>query len=116
MLCVRHVTTQNVKSRNDLYQDVCNVTPCISTILYLLTYLIYSLDPATYPPKEERKVAFACQNSYIHLSCKNANKRIRILLANYGRFSLVVCNQAGVHKGWNVQCSSKISMEVVRER
>ncbi|XP_045158633.2 adhesion G protein-coupled receptor L1-like isoform X1 [Mercenaria mercenaria] len=92
---------------------------------YLLTlcFLILSLTcllkadyPATYPSKDERKVAFACQNSYIHLSCKDPGKRIRILLANYGRFSLVVCNQDGVHKGWNVQCSSPISMEVVTER
>ncbi|XP_060605244.1 adhesion G protein-coupled receptor L1-like isoform X2 [Ruditapes philippinarum] len=87
-----------------------------TSIFLSLVCLLNADVPPRYPSKEERKVAFACQDSYITLKCKEPGTKIRILLANYGRFSLVVCNQDGIHKGWNVQCSSKISMEVVTER
>lgn len=72
--------------------------------------------PPVYPQQKDQKIAFACQDSYIYLNCTGKGERIRILLANYGRFSLIVCNQDGINEGWDLQCSSKKTLKVVGER
>ena len=82
----------------------------------VFTILFLFIDPPVYPSQKDRKVSFACQDSYIYLNCTGKGERIRILLANYGRFSLVVCNQDGVSEGWDLQCSSEKTLKVVAER
>ncbi|WAR24252.1 LPHN-like protein [Mya arenaria] len=72
-------------------------------------------DPARYPENEKRK-NFACENSFVNLQCKLPGERIRILLANYGRFSLYVCGMGGIDKDWNVQCSAEESISIISQR
>ncbi|XP_052775573.1 adhesion G protein-coupled receptor L2-like isoform X2 [Mya arenaria] len=71
--------------------------------------------PARYPENEKRK-NFACENSFVNLQCKLPGERIRILLANYGRFSLYVCGMGGIDKDWNVQCSAEESISIISQR
>ncbi|KAL4235754.1 G-protein coupled receptor 2 [Mactra antiquata] len=85
-------------------------------ILLMFSTLVTSDYPPVYPSQHKQKKSFACENSYIHLSCKNDDERIRILRANYGRFSLVVCNEHGVNKGWNLQCSANSSIQIVTQQ
>ena len=72
--------------------------------------------PAKYPADDQRRKNFACENSFVNLKCHNPNERIRILLANYGRFSYVVCGQGGYNTDWSITCSAKDSMRIVTER
>lgn len=89
---------------------------CFLVALLTSVNLVHTEYPPVYPSSKDQKVAFACQDSYIYLNCTGRGERIRILLANYGRFSLVVCNQDGINKGWDLQCSSKKTLKVVGER
>ncbi|XP_071119599.1 adhesion G protein-coupled receptor L3-like isoform X3 [Haliotis cracherodii] len=67
------------------------------------------------PPRKEWKTTYACENSKLHVKC-NEDEVIRIMLANYGRYSISVCNRYGVTEGWNLQCISVLSFRVVSER
>ncbi|XP_046374770.1 adhesion G protein-coupled receptor L3-like isoform X2 [Haliotis rufescens] len=67
------------------------------------------------PPRKEWKTTYACENSKLHVEC-NEDEVIRIMLANYGRYSISVCNRYGVTEGWNLQCISVLSFRVVSER
>ncbi|XP_046556840.1 adhesion G protein-coupled receptor L3-like [Haliotis rubra] len=67
------------------------------------------------PPRTEWKTTYACENGKLHVVCEE-NEVIRIMLANYGRYSISVCNKFGITEGWNVQCISVLSFRVVSER
>ncbi|XP_021379001.1 adhesion G protein-coupled receptor L2-like isoform X2 [Mizuhopecten yessoensis] len=60
-------------------------------------------------------IAYACEGSTMYLSCKQ-DELIRIVRANYGRFSLTICNQHGTISGWKLQCVSMASKRIVAER
>lgn len=50
------------------------------------------------------KTTFACENNQIELTCQEG-KLIHLARANYGRFSVNICNDLG-HSNLSVQCAS----------
>ena len=57
------------------------------------------------------KTAFACQGTRLHLKCLNASEVIKVTRANYGRFSIAVCNDKSMTT-WSVNCFSAKAQEV----
>uniref|UniRef100_A0A915JDA0 Sushi domain-containing protein n=1 Tax=Romanomermis culicivorax TaxID=13658 RepID=A0A915JDA0_ROMCU len=58
--------------------------------------------------------AYACEGQTMNITCPDGY-RINIIRANYGRFSLNICNEKEME--WaDVQCSNNKSTEVMRER
>lgn len=61
-----------------------------------------------------RKSAYVCEDGALELSC-NAGKHIDVLRANFGRFSIALCNPSGF-LDWSVNCASGNSLPVLTER
>lgn len=61
-----------------------------------------------------RKSAFVCQDGTLRLSC-TAGKHIDVLRANFGRFSITLCNPSGT-LDWSVNCASGNSLSVLTQR
>ena len=59
--------------------------------------------------------AYACQGSNLDISCPNRNDVIKVVRANYGRFSVAICNEAG-RTDLSVNCLAPNSFEVMRDR
>ena len=57
------------------------------------------------------KTAFACQGTRLHLKCLNQSEVIKVTRANYGRFSIAVCNDKSMTT-WSVNCFSSKAKEV----
>lgn len=79
---------------------------------YWLSYLF--VHAAQYNQGEELK-AFTCEGSTLSISCLHKGL-IRIVRANYGRFTITQCNFYAQTEGWDMQCHSPNSDIVVRQR
>ena len=60
------------------------------------------------------RTGYACEGSTLTIQCAE-DTRIRILRANYGRFSKAVCNDGRDMEGWDVQCMSTRSLRIVTD-
>lgn len=60
------------------------------------------------------RTAYACEGSELHISCDEGHL-IHLIRANYGRFSISICNEHG-SLDWSVDCTSHRSYYVVYER
>ena len=60
------------------------------------------------------ETAYACQGSQLRLSCP-AGSVIRVMRANYGRFSVAICNEEG-RTDWSVNCMAPRSLRVLQDR
>lgn len=58
--------------------------------------------------------AYACEGSTLQLRCKE-NQVINLIRANYGRFSVTVCNDDG-HTEWSVNCMASKSLRILYAR
>merc|ERR1719348_1757334 len=58
--------------------------------------------------------SYSCQGDTLSLACPN-NLVIKVMRANYGRFSLTVCHPAGV-TDWSVNCMARRSLRIVQDR
>ncbi|XP_055333204.1 adhesion G protein-coupled receptor L3-like [Paramacrobiotus metropolitanus] len=63
--------------------------------------------------------SYACEGATLNIKCDNPGEepgqRIRIVRANYGRFSVSVCNPDGV-SSWSTKCTSHTSVPVLTEK
>lgn len=60
------------------------------------------------------KTAYACEGSQLSFACPEG-QLIALIRANYGRFSISICNEHGT-LDWSVDCKSNRSYNVIRER
>ncbi|XP_040061759.2 adhesion G protein-coupled receptor L1 [Ixodes scapularis] len=60
------------------------------------------------------KTAYACEGSQLSFACPEG-QLISLIRANYGRFSISICNEHGT-LDWSVDCKSNRSYNVIRER
>merc|ERR1719483_647163 len=60
------------------------------------------------------KTSYACQGSKLNLSCPSGFV-IKIMRANYGRFSVAICNEAGT-TDWSVNCMAPRSLRILQDR
>lgn len=59
--------------------------------------------------------AYACQDGPLNITCASAGDVIRVVRANYGRFSVAICNDEG-REDLSVNCLAPNSFRVMQER
>ncbi|XP_076371327.1 latrophilin Cirl-like isoform X3 [Tachypleus tridentatus] len=64
--------------------------------------------------RDEYETTYACEGRHLRISCTN-EKHIRLVRANYGRFSVSICNDKGV-VNWSVSCMSYWSFPIMKDR
>ncbi|XP_014677727.1 PREDICTED: latrophilin-3-like [Priapulus caudatus] len=57
---------------------------------------------------------YTCENSELNIECGKGTL-IHVIRANYGRFSIKLCNPNGVTSGWSLNCVSRNSKQIVTE-
>ena len=57
---------------------------------------------------------YACEGSTLNLEC-GQDELINLIRANFGRFSITICNQKG-NTDWSVNCMSPRSLRVLEQR
>ena len=60
------------------------------------------------------KTSYACQGDTLDLTCP-AGTVIKIMRANYGRFSVGICNEHGI-TDWSVNCMAPRSLRILQDR
>lgn len=63
---------------------------------------------------DHRKTVYACEGQNLEIICETG-RVIYLLRANYGRFSISICNEHG-SLDWSVDCTSVLSYYVIYER
>ena len=58
------------------------------------------------------KTAYRCEGEEMTISCE-ANEVIQVIRANYGRFSIAICNKHG-YTDWSVNCMSPETKRVLQ--
>ena len=58
--------------------------------------------------------AYACEGKTLKIECKDG-ELIHLIRANYGRFSITICNDHG-NTDWSVNCMSPKSLRVLHNR
>ncbi|XP_058823552.1 latrophilin Cirl [Topomyia yanbarensis] len=77
----------------------------------LLLITLPSLNFATAPKYE---TAYACEGKTLMIECENGDL-ISLIRANYGRFSITICNDHG-NVDWSVNCMSPKSLRVLHSK
>ena len=62
----------------------------------------------------ERRTKYGCEGSSLELECEEGAV-ISLVRANYGRFSIAICNAHG-NTDWSVNCMSPRTLRVIRAR
>ena len=60
------------------------------------------------------KTSYACQGDTLDLTCPSGTV-IKIMRANYGRFSVGICNEHGI-TDWSVNCMAPRSLRILQDR
>ena len=60
------------------------------------------------------RTLYACEGSSLEIVCEEGS-HINLIRANFGRYSISVCNEHG-NVEWSVDCMSHRSFQVIRER
>ncbi|RWS15371.1 Galactose binding lectin domain containing protein 1-like protein, partial [Dinothrombium tinctorium] len=60
------------------------------------------------------KITYACEGNPLHLHCEDG-RHIHLVRANYGRFSISICNDGG-RLDWSVNCMSYRSFLIMQDR
>jgi hypothetical protein len=60
------------------------------------------------------RTLYACEGSSLEIACEEGS-HINLIRANFGRFSISVCNEHG-NVDWSVDCMSHRSFAVIKER
>ncbi|XP_067138969.1 latrophilin Cirl-like isoform X2 [Centruroides vittatus] len=83
------------------------------TSLLLLLGLVHLIKARRGMERPKYRTAYACEGSELHISCDEGHL-IHLIRANYGRFSISICNEHG-SLDWSVDCTSHRSYYVVYE-
>ena len=63
------------------------------------------------------KTSVACEGQWLRIGCGGGGFRLEVVRANFGRFSIAVCNPAGdTHYAVNCQSSSKTTLRTLLDR
>ncbi|XP_013174758.1 PREDICTED: latrophilin Cirl isoform X1 [Papilio xuthus] len=89
----------------------------IKTIMYLLLVVIFvdtrmQAEARSSEPRYE--TAYACEGKTLKIGCAEGSV-IHLIRANYGRFSITICNDHG-NTDWSVNCMSTRSLRVLHSR
>ncbi|XP_045539725.1 latrophilin Cirl isoform X2 [Papilio machaon] len=89
----------------------------IKTLMYLLLVVIFvdtrmQAEARSSEPRYE--TAYACEGKTLKIGCAEGSV-IHLIRANYGRFSITICNDHG-NTDWSVNCMSTRSLRVLHSR
>ena len=65
-------------------------------------------------PGPERRTKYGCEGSSLELECEEGTV-ISLVRANYGRFSISICNGEG-NTAWSVNCMEPRTLRVINTR
>ncbi|XP_054721756.1 latrophilin Cirl-like [Uloborus diversus] len=80
-------------------------------IVWVLLALLFTTATAK---KSDYRTVYACEGTQLHITC-DEGYLIHLIRANYGRFSISICNEHG-NLDWSVDCTAHLSYIVIRER
>merc|ERR1719400_2398147 len=85
-------------------------------MLRLLLLFLLPLLPETSGAGLSRtmKTSYACQGDKLELVCPKGTV-IKVMRANYGRFSVGICNEHGI-TDWSVNCMAPRSLRILQDR
>lgn len=86
-----------------------------STILesQILIVNIFNV-PGEGPDGTKYKTAYKCEGEELSISCSN-EETIKVIRANFGRFSIAICNKHG-YTDWSVNCMSPKTTRVLQNK
>lgn len=64
--------------------------------------------------KQKGKTLYACEEKMLQIECQ-PGESIQLIRANYGRFSIGICNDHG-QLDWKVNCMSASSFQLTESR
>ena len=65
--------------------------------------------------KSDYLTAYACEGSRLNITCAGDRRYLDVIRANYGRFSIAICNDHG-NTDWSVNCMSPRTLRVIKAR
>ena len=83
-------------------------------IKHLMFFFILGVALARTKRNPERLTAYACESSRLNISC-SAGQYLDIIRANYGRFSITICNDHG-NTDWKVDCQAGRTLRAMQAR
>ena len=86
-------------------------------LLYIV--LVFAF-PGEGPDGTKYKTAYRCEDTHLTISCEGAEEAdgaslIRVIRANYGRFSIAICNPHGF-TDWSVNCMAPRTTRILKNR
>jgi hypothetical protein len=66
------------------------------------------------PDGTRYKTAYRCEGETMSISC-DSSETIQVIRANYGRFSIAICNKHG-YTDWSVNCMSHTTTRILQRR
>ena len=67
------------------------------------------------PDGTKYKTAYRCEGETLDISCEGRDETIEVVRANYGRFSIAICNQHGF-TDWSVNCMAPRTKRVLKSK
>lgn len=103
--------TREYLRRRNLYYFPCDfLQPHLSVQLHRWVRL--TLDTPIFVSESIRyETVYACEGKTLKIECKEG-ELIKLIRANYGRFSITICNDHG-NTDWSVNCMSPKSLRVL---
>ena len=62
----------------------------------------------------ERRTKYGCEGTTLQIACEEGTV-INLVRANYGRFSISICNEEGI-TDWSVNCMEPRTLRVINAR
>ncbi|XP_055935855.1 latrophilin Cirl-like isoform X3 [Argiope bruennichi] len=82
-------------------------------IFVILLALLQTASARSNGEESKYRTAYACEGRQLRISCEPGHM-IHLLRANYGRFSISICNEHG-NLDWSVDCTSPNSFNVIKD-
>ncbi|XP_022240202.1 latrophilin Cirl-like, partial [Limulus polyphemus] len=83
------------------------------TILFIIAGLVFGVATRR-GERQKYRTIYACEGRDLRITCEEGHL-IKLIRANYGRFSISICNEQGA-LDWSVKCTSRRSYHVMQER
>ena len=114
----RRKSFRNIKSTR-IYHACTDLDKCFVSRFAILSILNDSVTLGSRPNGTDAdglKTSVACQGQHLRIGCGDG-LRLEVVRANFGRFSIAVCNPAGdTHYAVNCQSSSKATLKTLLDR
>ena len=81
---------------------------------YVFTHKVQFLVSGSGLAQAGMQTSYACQGDKLDLVCPQGTV-IRVMRANYGRFSVGICNEHGI-TDWSVNCMAPRSLRILQDR